>query len=175
MTVNISPPIGTPLTINLNNSDPSIANAPQLVTIPASGSAEFTVNGLQAGVATIDAGGPRCVVFVDSPFSGDVSGLTSRSVSVYIDAPSGVLSSSANPVSVYIDAPAGASSSSANPVSVYIDAPAGASSSSANPISVYIDAPAGESSGISNPVSVFVDAPAVTSPAISGAVSVKIQ
>lgn len=157
LTAAISPPLASPLTVNLNSSAPLTATVPQSVTIPAGGTATFSVNGLQAGVATIDAGDPRAVVFVTSSFTGDVSGLTTGNISVYIDAPAGSSPAAATPVSVYLDAPAGTSPSVAAPVSVYMDAAAGTSPSMTSPVSVYIDAPAGES------------------PTVSGGVSVKIQ
>ncbi len=137
-TATISPALGAPLTINLNSNAPSVVTPPQTVVIPAGGTASFTVNALQTGVATIDAGDPRAVVFVTAPFSGDVSGLKSGNVSVLIDAPSGTSPSTARPVSVYVDAPSGTSPSSAQPISVYVDAPSGASPAVAGAVSVKI-------------------------------------
>lgn len=125
LTASITPPVTSMLAINLNSSAPAIASVPAMIIIPASGSASFTVNALQIGVAMIDAGDPRASVFVTSPFSGEVSGLRAGSVSVSIDAPPGTSPSSAKPVSVSIDASMGTSPSMANPVSVIVDAPSG--------------------------------------------------
>ena len=152
----ISPPPPTPMTITLNNSDPSIASIPQSVTVPVNGSADITVNGLQLGDTTISSGEKRAVVFVTSPFSGDVNGLAANRVSVMIDAPTGASPTAATPVSVVIDAPTGASPTTATPVSVIIDAPSGASPTAATPVSVIIDTPAGNSTTPSLPVSVKI-------------------
>jgi YD repeat-containing protein len=142
MTASVSPPPVSPLTINLASSNPVIVTVPQTVTIPTGGSASFTVNGLQLGVANISAGGPYAVVFVSNPFSHDENGDTFRagaqSISVMINAPAGTSPSTAAPVSVAIDAPAGTFPSTANPISVAIDTPVGSSTTPSLPVSVNI-------------------------------------
>ena len=157
ITASISPPLSGPLTIILASSSPSVASVPQTVVIPVGGTANITVNALHNGVATISVGDTRTVVFVTSPFTGDVSGLSAKNISVYIDAPSGTSPASALPISVYVDAPQGTSPATALPVSVYLDAPQGSSPATAPPVSVYVDAPPGDS------------------PTVAGGVSVKIQ
>jgi len=156
----VSPPPSTSMTINLNNSDPSIASIPQSVTIPVSGSADIAVDALQLGNTTISCGEKRAVVFVANPYVWDVGDT--------------VLGSGGN-VSVVIDSLPGTSPISVNPVSIIIDAPAGTSPATSNPVSVIINASAGTSPSTSNPVSVIIDAPPGTSPTVSGGVSVKIQ
>ena len=138
ITATISPPLSSPLTISLASSSPIVASVPQAVTIPTGGSANIIVTALQNGVTVVNTGGTRTVVFVTSPFSGDVSGLSSRSISVYIDAPPGTSATSAMPVSVYLDAPSGDSATTASPISVYVDAPPGDSPTVAGGVSVKI-------------------------------------
>lgn len=114
VTANIVPPITIPLTINLTNDAPSIASVPPSITIPAGGSTNYTVQALQFGVATIGAMNQQDVVFVSQPFTGNVNGLSSRPVSVYLIPPS---QPAAQPVSVYLTPP---SQAVAQPVSVII-------------------------------------------------------
>ena len=141
LTATISPPINSPLTININNNATSIVSVPQTVTIPASGSVSITVNALQVGVATIGSGGLIAVVFVANPFVWDVN--------------ENVLGNSAN-VSVLIDSPLGTSPISASSVSVAIEAPYSSAVETAAPVSVIIDAPAGTSPTVSEGVSVKI-------------------
>jgi hypothetical protein len=141
LSATIDPPLAHSLTLNLKNSDPDVVAVPSTITIPVGGTVDFTVDGLEEGVATVSAGDPRSVVFVTAPITGDVVGLSSRSVSVYVDAPT------SNP-----------SSTLANPVSVYVNASSEIPASAvAKPVSVYVDAQADElSTTVSGPVSVEI-------------------
>ncbi len=139
ITASISPPLSAPLTITLASSSPSVASVSQTVVIPVGGTANISVTALNNGVASISTGDTRTVVFVTSPFSGDVSGFSAKSISVYIDAPSGTWPASALPISVYVDAPQGTSPATALPVSVYVDAPPADSPTVASGISVKIE------------------------------------
>jgi len=141
LTATISPVLGAPLTINLGNNAPSVATVPQTVTIPASGSAGFTVNAITSGVAMIDAGDPRAIVFVANPYVWDAG--------------ESVLGRSSN-VSVMIDSPLGTSPASSSSVSVIFDTPAGTSPATSNPVSVIFDTPAGTSQAISGGISVQI-------------------
>ena len=141
VTATISPPINSPLTITINNNAPSIATTPQSVTIPVSGSASFTVDAVQLGVATLDAGDPRAVVFVANPFIGDVGDT--------------VLGIGAN-VSVMIDSSLGTSPIGSNSVSVAVDTPYGTAVEAAAPVSVIFDTPSGNSTTVSGGVSVEI-------------------
>ena len=141
LTATISPSIDVPVTIEIKSNAPSIATAPQSVTIPATGSATFTVDALQLGVATLDAGDPRSVVFVANPFIGDVGDT--------------VLGIGAN-VSVMIDTPLGASPIGSNSVSVAVDTPYGTAVEAAAPVSVIFDTPSGNSTTVSGGVSVEI-------------------
>lgn len=120
VTATISPPLSSALTINLVSNAPSIASAPQTVTIPSSGSASFTVDALQNGVDIISAGDANFVVFVESPFTGDVAGLSASNVSVSIAAPNSESPTVARPVSLLISN--GESTTVTKLVSVRIDA-----------------------------------------------------
>lgn len=175
VTASISPQLTVPLTINLDSTNPSVATVPQSITIPVNGSADFTVNAVQTGVATVGSGAPGTVVFVTSPFTGDVNGLVTPFISVSIDAAGGTSTSVAHPVSVAMDAPSGTSSSAASPVSVSIDAPSGTSSSVATEVSVAIDASSGASTSAAIPVSVTIDASADGATTTANPVSVKTQ
>lgn len=141
LSATIDPPLAAPLTINLFSSNAAVAGVPQEVTIPAGGSADITVNGLLEGVAAISAGETRSIVFVSPPFSGDVSGLASGRVSVYIDDPANEpATGKTSSVSVVVDAPATApSTGTAVPVSVYLeDSASEPSTTPSSPISVQI-------------------------------------
>jgi hypothetical protein len=141
LTASIDPPLPGPLTINLLSSKPSVAAVPATLAIPASGSADFTVNALQNGVGMVSAGDAMSVVFVEAPFSGDVSGLVSGRVSVYIDDPvDAETTGNASPVSVVVDSSAGQPSTGiSSPVSVYLgDSPSDPSTLPSLPVSVQI-------------------------------------
>ena len=175
ITASVSPSLAGSITINLNSSDPAVATVPQMVTIPSSGSASFTVNGLAVGNTTISAGDPESAVFVTYPFSGTVLGLTAGNVSVYIAARSGPSPAVASPVSVYVGASSGSSPIVSGPVSAVIDAPPGQTPIVSGPVSAVITAPPGQSSTVANPVSVYVNAPSGSSPITAPPVSAKIQ
>lgn len=175
ITATITPPLATPLDIFLESTSPTVATVAQTLTIPASGSAEFSVNALQAGTATIYAGGQRSVIFVGNTFSGDINGLTSKGVSVSIDAPTGPSVTAAVPVSVAIDAPTSSATSSSLPISVAVDAGGASAICQSGPVSVSIDASSGPSYGSSMPISVFIDSTNGSMQSLANPVSVKIQ
>jgi len=96
---------------------------------------------VQNGVATIEAGGARVVVFVANPFVWDVNEPvigSSANISVMIDAPSGTTPTSSSPVSVAIDATYDAAAETAAPVSVIIGASLENSQSVSGGVSVRI-------------------------------------
>jgi hypothetical protein len=141
LSASIDPPLAGPLTINLVSSNAAVASVPQTVTIPTGGSADFTVNGLLEGVTAISAGETRSIVFVSPPFSGDVSGIISGRVSVYIeDSANEPTTGKASPVSVVLDASvATPSTDTAVPVSVYLgDSGNEPSTTSSVPVSIQI-------------------------------------
>jgi len=143
----ISPPLDLPLTINLSNSTPSIATAPQSLTIPVSGSATFTVNAIREGIATISSGDIKTVVFVKS----------------YTPTPGEVIYSPAKPVSVYIEPQ---NSIRALPVSASVSEMSPARSLS---VSAIISEPA---SAVSLPISAYIEPDEMV---VSGLVSVQIS
>jgi hypothetical protein len=114
---------------------------PQTATIPAGASTDINVSGLLEGTTAIRAGETRSIVFVSPPFSGDVSGLASGRVSVYIEDPANEpATGKASPISVVLDTSATMpSTGTAAPVSVVIDAPDdGPSTTVSVPVSVEI-------------------------------------
>ncbi len=163
LSVSIDPPLSNPLTINLNNHNPTIVSAPSTLTIPSTGTMNFSVDGLQEGVAMISAGDPRSVVIVGPPFSGDVAGLTAGKVSVHLETlQESQCPTSAHPVSVHIDTPSvGSSPFISLPVSVFLNPPLPqewTAQISGYPVSVHLDAPSsGLFSGLSTAVSVHID------------------
>lgn len=176
ITVGISPAMNRNLTIPINNSDTSVVSTPGFVTIPAGGAASFTVNGLKEGVATINS---RTVVYVtdssDLP-AGEEIKINAGTVSIYIEQPSGSLTSASLPVSVYIQAPSGESIESL-PVSVYIESPSGNSTTASLPVSVMI-ASGGTITGadtVSLPVSIRIEAPTADASIAALPVSIYIQ
>lgn len=160
VTARINPPLAIPFTTNLFSDAPSVATVLPSVTIPASGSATFTIDALQQGAATISAVGARTVVLVGPPFEGDVSGLTTGPVSVRVDTP-----------------PGGAASATSRGVAVHIDEPTSLPSAlAARPVSVNVVQPADVPSvSVARPVSVNVTVLTGSSPINSGGVSAKIQ
>jgi hypothetical protein len=120
LTASISPPLAGPLVINLQSSNTAVATVPQSVTVPTGGSLSFTVTALQTGSTTVSSGGLGSVVFVESPFTGDVSSLAANRVSVQFDSPQGNSVKAANAVSVAIDVSMDNAITAANPVSVVI-------------------------------------------------------
>ncbi len=156
ITVSVSPPLGTSLTIPLSSSSTGTVTVPQYITIPTSGAIDFTVNALQLGATTVSSGGTETVVFVANPFTGSMDHLTANSISVVIDSPPGNSSTGTAPVSVTIDAPSGSSTGTSDPVSVAFDAASGSSTGTSNPVSVSIDAPPGNSTTAAGPVSVQI-------------------
>lgn len=124
ITASISPSISNSLTISLTNSAPSIATAPQSVTIPVTGTATFTVNAIKEGLATLSSGDLKAVVFVTAPFSsqpGDAVINVTRQISVYIEVPTGGSSIQSTPVTAYIESPSGGALMQSAPVSAYIE------------------------------------------------------
>lgn len=165
ITASIFPSIGKSLTITLNNSNPSVASVPQLVTIPSSGTATFTVNALKEGVTTIDSGNPKTVIFVTeafAPLPGEEVVTKAGPISVYIATPSSAnTTTSSLPVSVYIETPLSANTTTSSlPVSVYIETPTSSNTTTSSlPVSVYIEQPSGNSTVVSLPVSTKISPP----------------
>lgn len=62
--VRIVPPVDKAITIPINNSDPSVIYAPDILTIPASSQTALLVNALSEGIATISSGDRKTVVIV---------------------------------------------------------------------------------------------------------------
>jgi len=145
ITASIFPSIGRDLTITLNNSDPSVASAPQSVIIPSNGTTTFTVNALNEGVAIIDSGSPTTVVFVN----------------IFSVEPGESITNKAGPVSVYIQTPSSANTTTSSlPVSVYIETSASENTTTSSlPLSVYIEQPLGDSTVVSLPVSTQISPP----------------
>lgn len=186
ITASLFPSVGKDVTITLNNSNPSVASVPQLVTIPSSGTTTFTVNALKEGVATIDSCSTITVVFVTeafAPLPGEEVTLKAGPISVYIETPtSGNTTTSSLPVSVYIETPTSSTATTSSlPVSVYIETPASAdttimslpvsvhieesltiedATTSSLPVSVYVETPSSLNTTKSSlPVSVYIEAP----------------
>lgn len=162
ITASISPPLSTPLTVNLTSSAPSIATAPQSITIPVSGTATFTVNAITEGVTTVSSGDIKTVVFVTQPFSpqpGEEVIKTAGLISVYIEPPSGGSSLMSVLVSAYIEPSLGNSIAQSIPVSANIEPGTGDSIVSTSGVSAYIESPAGDSTVMSLPVSSIISPP----------------
>lgn len=162
ITASISPPLSTPLTVNLNSSAPSIATVPPSVIIPVSGSATLTVNAIKEGTATVSSGDTKTVVFVNSytPTPGEVIYSPAKPVSVYIEPQNSIR---ALPVSTSVSE---MSSSRSLPVSVSVGEPSSAHSLS---VSAIISEPA---SAGSLPVSAYIERDVMV---VSGLVSVAIS
>jgi hypothetical protein len=141
--VRISPAVGTPLTLWLTNSNPSVISIPSSVTVPGSGATSFEVKALAKGSAEVGScstSGSIYVVPVFSIAAGEAAWAASKPVSVFIDSQSMQRSTVASaPVSVSIN------SSTMQPA--YI---------TASPVSVSIDSAGGNSTVVSTSVSVQV-------------------
>jgi YD repeat-containing protein len=139
MKASIYPLAGKAETIQIKNSDSSIISVPQSVTIPANGTAVFSVNASREGIAYITSGPAVATVIVTASTFTPVSGeqLTIKGV----------------PVSAYIDAPSTGSGQSYTCVSACIDTVGGNSVTRSLPFSVLIDSPSGSPTVISIPVS----------------------
>lgn len=158
ITAAVYPSLGRNVTIAIRNNNPSIVSAPQSVTIPSSGSADFTVSALKEGVATVDSGDPGTIIMVNA-FTlppGETITQNARPVSVYVEtSATGSNTTPSLPISVYLETPATAINTTPSlPVSVYVETPATVSNTTPTmPVSVYVEAPAGNSTVVSLPVS----------------------
>jgi len=179
MMASIYPLVGKAETIQIKNSDSSVISIPQSVTIPANGTAAFSVNAAREGVAYITSGPAVSTVFVTTsmfiPVSGEQLTIKGGPVSAYIDAPSNGAAQSYTRVSACIDAAGGSSVTQSLPFSVLIDLPAGTSVAQSIPLSVLIDSPAGTSVAQSIPLSVLIDSPSGSATVISIPVSTRIS
>lgn len=150
ITATINPSLGKDLTIAIKSSDPSVVSAPELLTIPSSGTATFTVNALKEGISTISSGDTNTVVFVAGPSTPGSLPYGEEIVN------------KAGPVSVYIESLSGSPTISSSPVSAYIKSQAGGSSIASLPVSVYLNTPPGDASVVSLPVSTIIAKESIT-------------
>lgn len=157
LTATINPPLNTPVTIQLSNSDASIVSVPSSFTIPSNGIAAIPINALKEGIAYISSGGVISAILVTNsgftPISGEQLTNYAGPISVYIDTPAGNTYQQSQPFSVYIDLPVGVSTTATNPVSVYLDLQLDNTYQQSQPFSVYVDSPDGNSMTVSQPVS----------------------
>ena len=122
LTVSANPSLSEDLKVRINNHDPGIMETPGTVTIPAGGSAGFTIKALKSGAGVVSIGSAETTVYViggDESESGAL--LRSAPVSVSMSSIPGNTRISSSPVSISIGGGPDNTRINSSPVSVSIN------------------------------------------------------